>query len=137
MIESVKFGDVFVSKGDYYIFLALQDDLIYVGKILDDMAAGKIENLFKIRTIQGGEKEEKAKDNILFSYVILRTEAFKNKMCHFKDTTSGKNSDDTNFFEKLVGSLNKEDLIQVRDEIINGPLPIILKEIVKNIDIPK
>ena len=79
---------------------------------------------------------EKAEDHILFSYVILKTEEFKNKMCHFKDAMSGKNSNEEGlFFDSLAGSLDKDDLIQVKNEIINGPLPLLLKELIKTIDI--
>ena len=135
MMESIKFGDVFVSKGDYYVYLALQDNLLYVAKILDDEAAEKIERLFEIRTRQGGGRAEKANDNILFSYVVLKTEEFKNKMCHFKDAKDGKDSENDALFDKLIGPLDKEDLTQIKDEIINGPVSKLLKDLIRDIDI--
>jgi len=121
-----KFGDIFRFDGKEYVFLAKIDGLVYAAEILSD-ASGR-----RILTLEAKRGEKKNAGEILFCYVILQTEEFKNRMAHLYGARDG----DANLqFDFTSSSLEKDDLICMKREIMEGPLPLILKEAVKGIDI--
>ncbi len=119
----VKFGDIFRYREEEYLYLAQNGEIIYAAKILDE---NKSDQLIKF--------SEKRRNhwNVLYSFVILSTDEFKGRIAHFKDTD--KNSIESYF--DVIGSLNKKDLREIKQEILNknSAVPIKLKEMIKDID---
>jgi hypothetical protein len=121
-----KFGDVFRYDGIEYVFLAKIDGLVYAAEILNEVKGRSI------LTLEARLGEKKKSGEILFCYVILQTEEFKNRMAHLHGAKDG----DANIqFDFTSASLSNEDLVCMKREIMEGPLPLILKEAIKDIDI--
>lgn len=79
MIESIKFGDVFKHKEKEYVFLAKTEELVYAAEILSKELTSKIDNLYqKISKYDGG-----CVNRIIYCYVMLKTEEFKDRMIFF------------------------------------------------------
>ncbi len=120
----LKFGDVFLFEGKEYVFLANIDGLVYAGQILQPSEAKKV--LF----LEGKSKTKEVK--ILYCYVILKTPEVKDKMAHFAKARDG--SPDLGF-DSMNCSLSSEDMKAIKDEIVNGPFPKNLQEIIGAINL--
>ena len=132
---SIKFGDVFIHRGIEYVYLAGTEEIIYAGRILEkDRRTEELKCLCDKRSTQGGLYAQRAQDNLLFCYVELCTKEFEGRLAHFKDTPRGETTEGL-LFDTILGSLNKEDLLKIKEEIIRGPLPGLLKNLVRDIKI--
>ena len=95
MIASISFGDIFQHEEKEYIFLAKTENIIYAAEILSTEKTEKINTLLQKRI--SSSKDGIIEDCILYCYVVLQTEQFKNRCAHFAH--SGK--DDFKFiFDK-------------------------------------
>lgn len=124
----VTFGDIFRHKEQEFVYLAQNGDVVYAAKILDEEKTNQILKLEKRRI-----RNAKIKNHVLYSFVILSTDEFKNRMAHFNNTD--KNNIEPTF--DIIGLLNKKDMKEVKEEILykNSAVPIRLKELIKDIDI--
>jgi len=124
----ITFGDIFRYKEEDYVYLAQNSEIIYAAKILDEEKANQILKLEERRI-----RSPKMQNHVLYSFVILSTNEFKNRMAHFNRTD--ENNISASF--DIVGLLNREDMIKVKEEILNenSAVPIELKEMIKDIDI--
>ncbi len=124
----VKFGDVFRHNEKEYVFLAQVDDIIYAAVMLSHELTQKVKTRYE-KIVQSNNA--KVKDNVLYCFVILDSEPFKDRMAHFANTDG--NSFDLTF--DTIGSLNEHDIKAIKQEILaeNIAVPIRLKEIVKTI----
>ena len=130
MAETIKFGDVFKYKEKEYVYLVKTEELVYVAEILNKEQALLINNLYEKRDRAG--TLTKVKDNQLYCFVILTTEEFKDRMAHFHQPEH--NEGDLNF-GGILCSLNTRDLKDIKSEILKGPVPKELQELVKNINV--
>lgn len=125
----IKFGDVFRHSEKEYVFLAQADEIIYAAEILNSEYTKKVRLMYeqKVKT----NSIEKVKNNVLYCFVILDTEAFKGRMAHFARTEGNEFA--PNF--DVIDSLDADDLADIKNEIIaeNTAVPIRLKEIVKSL----
>jgi len=124
----ITFGDIFRYREEEYVYLAQNGEVVYAAKILDEEKAEQILRLDKLKT-----RNDKIKNNVLYSFVILSTDEFKDRMAHFYNTD--KNNIEPSF--DIVGLLNKDDMKKVKEEILykNSAVPIKLKELIKDIDV--
>ncbi len=128
----VQFGDIFRYKEKDFVFLAQTDELLYAALILDD------ENSERLRVLS--DRAETAprgitrKRSAVFSFVILQTTEFQNRAAHFAKTDS---TDHQVFTLEIIGSLCREDIKAIRDEICSteSSVPLKLIEIVKELNI--
>jgi hypothetical protein len=127
----IKFGDIFRFNEQEFVFLAQTEEITYTAKILNQEHTVQVKNLYDAKI--KNNSISKVKNNVLYSFVILDTEQFKGRMAHFKDTD--KNGLDSSF--DTIGSLNKKDLSEIKEEILNqySAVPLKLKELVKDISI--
>ena len=127
----IKFGDIFRFNEQEFVFLAQTEEITYTAKILNQEHTSQVKNLYDAKI--KNNSISKVKNNVLYSFVILDTEQFKGRMAHFKDTD--KNGLDSSF--DTIGSLNKKDLSEIKEEILNqySAVPLKLKELVKDITI--
>ena len=130
MFESIKFGDIFKYREKEYVFLAKTEEIFYTSQILAEKETKQINDLFEKRC--RGQNRERLKRHPLYCYVILKTEEFKNRMAHFKNT----GQDELGLIDKTGNTLNEEDLREIKKEIINpnSPLPRELKQLVATLD---
>jgi hypothetical protein len=131
MFTSVKFGDVFEFNEKYYIFLAKTEDIIYVAQILSPIDSDKVRRMCEVKLKQA-KNSILLKNNPLYCYVVLRTEEFKERLAHFHQ--SQKNETDL-IVEEVVCTLNKDDLKDIKEEILAGAVPLELKGLIKDIDL--
>lgn len=127
----VKFGDIFRYREEEYVYLAQNGEIIYAAKILDKEKTDKVLKLYEnsCRT----NRIEKVKSNVLYSFVILSTDEFKDRMAHFNNTD--KNNIEPSF--DILGVLNEKDLKAVKHEILDksSAVPLKLKEMIRDIDV--
>jgi hypothetical protein len=131
MISSLLFGDIFRYEQKEYIFLAKSERIIYAAEILNSEISEKINNLFQGRLAKG--KDSVLETNILYCYVLLQTEEYRNRCASFAH--SGK--DDFGItFQKLSIVLSSVDLKFIKKEIMEKrAIPKELKLLIANIDI--
>lgn len=124
----ITFGDIFRYREEEFVYLAQNGEIVYAAKILDKEKADQILRLDKLKT-----RNEKIKNNVLYSFVILSTDEFRDRMAHFYNTD--KNNIEPSF--DIIGLLNKKDMKEVKNEILykNSAVPIKLKEMIKDIDV--
>ncbi|KKT35516.1 MAG: hypothetical protein UW24_C0007G0006 [Parcubacteria group bacterium GW2011_GWA2_44_12] len=127
----VKFGDVFKYKSEKYVYLARTEDVLYATKILSLELSRELHNVYE-NECKKDHKRSVLENKPLYCFVTLNTKAFKDRIAHIGTT---KGMDDSLFFD-IADSLNSEDLKAIKEEILTGPLPKMLKELVLDIDLP-
>lgn len=124
----IKFGDVFRYREELYVFLAKTDDVVFAAQIIDeDKVASINSHMAKISS-----HDSRRFENILYCFVTLETDMFKGQGAHLNKAQGGSNELN---FDELISNLEKVDLKKIKEEINKGPLPKILKDLVKNIEI--
>lgn len=128
----VKFGDIFRYREEEYAYLAQNGEIIYAAKILDKEKTDQVLKLCD-KQYKYAPNNEKIKSNVLYSFVMLSTDEFKDRMAHFEGTD--KNNIEPSF--DIIGSLNEKDLKAVKHEILDrsSAVPLKLKDMVRDIDI--
>jgi len=126
----VKFGDVFRHNEKEYVFLAQTDEIVYAAKILDKITT----NTLKEMSDRVEVKNSNRKKNPAYSFVILQTENFKDRAAHFRRTDNTEHR--ASSFD-VVGTLNKTDCLQIKNEIIlkDSAVSLGLIEIVKGLNV--
>lgn len=126
---SLLFGDVFRYNNKEYIFLAETEEIWYAAEVLNAKLTKQLDDLYQ-KQIRANRP---INDKVLYCYVILKTEEFKNRAAHYghpgKDNFSPA-------IDKLPISLCSEDKKQIKNEIESSDaVPLGLKELVKDISI--
>jgi len=123
----IKFGDVFRFNEQEFVFLAQTDEITYAAKVLDLNSTKAVMSLYEKRNKGNSEKV----NNVLYSFVILNTPAFKNRMAHLNNTYQNGHRDGY----EVINTLNSKDLKEIKEEIMNksSAVPLKLKELVKDI----
>ncbi len=124
------FGSVFMYKGKEYVFLAKTESIVYAAEILSTQASTQIDRLFQ-KQVAGG-KDVNVRQHWLYCYVMLTTHDYEGRSAHM-----GKTGQDnfSSFVDPLQKELNAEDLKNIKDGIMNGNVPLELKDLVKNIQV--
>ena len=126
----MKFGDIFKYKEKDYVYLAHTQETLYSALILDDQMS---EKLRKMVEVAGFKKSSPAFSELInrpaYCFVELSTSEVKARLAHLgkADLLGGDCT------VLLSGQLNKEDMRQIIKEIKIGPVPLILKDLTKNI----
>ena len=132
---TIKFGDIFNYREKDYVFLVKTDDLIYAAQILDLDLSTQIQRKHS-QVLRNGKEAIEARHNVLYCYVVLKTEEFKKRIAHFADATHDETS---LIIGPVIGVLDKCDLEEIRNEILDDYSPVSrdLKELIKKIEIKK
>ena len=128
------FGHIFRHNEIEYVFLTEVDDITYAARILNKETSIKIEQ-FADSACKNGAKSHLVNKKPLFCYVKLTTEEVKDRLAHV-GRAEDKDSKDFGF-DEIGCLLNNTDLKRIKEEILDGPVDLLLKEGVKNIDIPE
>ncbi|MDP3934862.1 MAG: hypothetical protein Q8Q46_01430 [Candidatus Giovannonibacteria bacterium] len=130
MAETIKFGDVFKYKEKEYVYLVKTDEILYVAAILNKEDTSRVNTRYE--NLERNGKIDQYKDHPLYCFVMLTTEEFKDRMANFY--RPGHDESNLNF-GGILCSLNVRDLKDIKSEILKGPVPKELQELVKNINI--
>lgn len=124
------FGTVFAYKGKEYVFLAKTENIIYAAEILSAQISTQINELYKKQEAKG--KDTNLRQNILYCYVMLTTPDFYGRSAHM-----GKAGQDdfSSYIDLLQKKLDVKDLRNIKDGILTGNVPLVLKDLVKNIQV--
>ena len=124
------FGDVVRIKEEEYVYLAATDEIIYSAKILGHQETTKINNLYIKKQSSGALVDVRVANSPLYCFVILTTREFEKRMAHFHQPGRDFQAE----LERLIlGKLNEGDMKEIKQTILSGPVPMELKELVKNI----
>ena len=123
----IKFGDIFRFNEQEFVFLAQTHEITYAAKVLNLDDTKSVLRLYEIRNAGNSEKI----NNVLYSFVILNTPEFKNRMAHLNNTDQNGHHDGY----EVINTLNSKDLKEIKEEIINksSAVPLKLKELMKDI----
>ena len=116
--QILKFGDVFRFKEQEFVFLHLTTDFMYVARIFDFKQTQQVISLYDKKT-KKGQMRDAAKDHAIYSFIILTTEEFKERMANF-----AKNQEDVNILPDIIGRVNDEDLAAIKKEILSESCPV-------------
>ena len=130
----LKFGDIFKYQEFDYVYLSLVDQNLYAAKILSPKESLLIKEQYE-RTQKNIAKRNSVERNSLYCFTILSTKGYQDQMAHFKTAQSGQAYDDTILPSNQAVNIDdlKEILKTIRDK--NSPLPIQLKESLKDVSI--
>lgn len=126
MTNTLVFGETFQLDGNDYVFLTKTSEIWYVAEILNDE---KSNNLMRFSERQALTNHDVANKPLL-CFVELKTSDYKNRLAHFGNT---QKNDITDYISPLNLSLCKEDLLEIKSTIVNGPVPNELKDLIRNI----
>lgn len=132
----INFGDIIEYEYEQYVYFATINSSVYLGKIYSgelEVVKEAIEEkqTLEIKAERGSlSAQKKLSDSLCF--VVLTTEKFRGDIafCQWPP----ENSEEFNHTPALV-RLNREDLLLIKDEIVNGNYPGGLKGFVKTIEI--
>jgi hypothetical protein len=127
----LNFGDIFTYEDKQYVYLAIIDQTLYAALIVGPhqakaFVAGRDASVKSI-----GEKETSAKP--VYCFVELQTEGYEDHIASLART-----DDDKNPGRMLHGDDDKlciMDITELREEIIRGTVPGVLKEHVRTLEI--
>jgi hypothetical protein len=125
-----RFGDIFLHQEDSYVFLAATQDAIYAAKILNEDLTKRVIELDNRRS--ACPDDYRTSGSRLYCYTVLTTESYSGRAAIVDEGKGQRPSID--FIGK---SINTEDQKSLKDVILerNSNLPIILKTIVRGLDI--
>ena len=81
----ITFGDIFRYKEEEFVYLTQNGNVVYVAKILNEEKTNQILELEK-RRMRNTKIKNHVISNVLYRFVFLSTDEFKNRMAHFHDT---------------------------------------------------
>lgn len=132
MTSSVlKFGDIFNYHEKDYVFLVKTEDSIYAAQILPLDLSRQIQQKHN-KVLRDTRKAMIAKHNILYCYVVLKTDNFKERIAHFADSEHDETS---LILGPPIDTLEDCDLNAIREEILDdySMVPRELKKLIKDI----
>jgi hypothetical protein len=127
--QILKLGDIFRFKEQDFVFLLLTTDIMYVARIFDSRQTKQVVELYEKKSLNG-HMTGGAKDSALYSFVILTTEEFNERMANF-----AKNQEDINITPDVIGRVNDDDLRAIKEEILSegSPVAMVLRDYIKSL----
>lgn len=127
----ITFGDVFRYREKNYVYLDRTEEIVYAALILPTEDTILLEEQYN-RVSKQPHRLEQLKNHPLYCYVILRTENFRDRAAYL-----GKPEMDNDLNLDVVSKLNKEDLQEIKKEIMlkDSPVSHKLKELIADIEV--
>lgn len=126
-MAAIKFGTAFRYREKDFVFLAKTENIVYAAQILDEELTHEVKKMYE----RVEKRRRDAHQELLYCFVELRTEEFAERAAHFANT--GK--EEFGFLPQPSKSLIYEDLVEIKREVLDGPVPIELKKLVRSIDL--
>lgn len=124
------FGDIFQYNEKDYIYLGAKGDHIHAAVVLDEKFTANLLRLHTRRTQQNSPGASVALlSSTAYCFVILKTSEMKDRACHFNNTEY-----EIKYFNSLnilPVKLTKEDLTNIKTEIMTKPVTEELREVVR------
>ena len=126
----LKLGDIFRFKEQEFVFLYLTTDFLYAARIFNDKQTSQVLTLYD-KKYKSGHIRGYAKDQNIYSFVVLTTEEFEERMASFANTQN-----DTDILPDIIGKINDEDLEAIKKEILSDSCPVAqtLKEYIASLE---
>ncbi len=124
MDHAVTFGDVFQYIGDEYVYFAedVEEDIVFAGKILLPPETSRLV------AVEKGRQAKNLPEQLspIYSYIVLSTSEFKRRavLCAY-------GIESVRQVRRPHASLDMDDRERIKTEIMEGPAPIRLKELVR------
>jgi hypothetical protein len=132
MIEMLFFGDIFTYRDKLYVYLDMDEDTVYAARVLSAREAKPFVSMREDSIKQRGEKETRQLP--AFCFVQLVTEHIDSgSVAHLANTQTQK--EPNRFLHGDGERLCKADLLELRKEILEGPVPRTLKLSVEKLDL--
>ena len=130
----LKFGSVFRHKEKDYVYLTHTEETLYSALVLNSELSDRLKKRCEeIVKTKSSPKTSELLSRPSYFFVELRTEEFKERVAHLYNTD--QNPIDACLSLSPIEKLIKEDLNRIKEEIINGPTPLELKEKLKKIEV--
>lgn len=113
MIQTVKFGDIFVLDGREYIFLAKIDDIVYAVEILNKDYSREVMRLAS----KDARRGDRSVDKLVFCFVELSTERFNERVAHMAKAGRGEATIE---FDEVEDCLLAEDKEAIKKELVDN-----------------
>ena len=113
MIQTVKFGNVFVLDDKEYVFLAKIDDVVYAVEILNKDYSREVTRLASREARRG----DRSVDKLVFCFVELSTERFKERVAHLAKAGRGEANIE---FDEVEDCLSAEDKDAIKKELVDN-----------------
>lgn len=126
MLELLVFGDVFYYRGEEYVFLAMNDGVIYAAQILDKQQSKQFVGMRNQSIRKDGEK--RTNEKIIYCFVELKTGQYAQRIAHLNKSDEQK--EPAAILHASGDSISKEDMLEMRDAILRGPVPAVLSRLV-------
>lgn len=125
----LKLGDIFRIEENEYVFIHLTVDFIYVARIFNINQTQQVQFLYN-KKLNNGHLQGAAKDNQLYSFVVLTTEEYNERMANFANSQK-----DANIIPDVIGRVNEKDLVEIKKEILSDECPVatVVKEYIKSL----
>lgn len=118
----VKFGSIFRSRENCYVYLGQTENAIYAARILDCDQTSELQRLSERRARDG-----RGMDSTVFCFVILSTETFIDQAAHLHQTDN-----QTDLYIEEIGQLNNIDIEMLKTKILEDVvIPSGLKELIR------
>lgn len=113
----MNFGDIFLYNEENFVFLVREDDIIFAALILDKEQTQRLD---RWRDREFKKSNSRADGQTEFCYVVLTTEAFKERAAHY-----GNPDKDVDISLDIYDKLDSEDVEKLKNEIIqdNAVMP--------------
>lgn len=128
----IQFGDVFKYREKEYVFLAKTDEVLYAAQILSKEYTDKLNSLYE-RKCKHPRHAERIKNHVLYCFVILSTDNFRDRAAHLGLSERPEVDDD--ILLDIYCRLDQQDLKEIKSEIMreDSTVPIKLKELISDI----
>jgi hypothetical protein len=131
MFDLLIFGTIFTFLDKQYVFLAMEGGTVYAARILDRRETALMVSARNSSVKNRGESSTRALP--VFCFVELSTEGYESQAAHLNQTDAQKELG--RFLFGVNDKLNKQDMVELHREIMEGPVPLILKRRIAEIDL--
>lgn len=131
MSEMLTFGDIFFYQNDDYVYLAMSDNgIIYAARILSANHSSQMIRARDAAISKDGER--RTGEKVVYCFVQLKTDGYSDRVAHLNQSDSQKNQH--SMLRTPGQAVCSEDMISLRDEILQGPVPVELKNQVSTLN---
>jgi hypothetical protein len=131
MISMLVFGDIFSYGDNLYVYLDMDEDTVYAARILTKHDSQRVVRGRDDSLKKRGEKA--TRPFAIYCFVQLTTDGYEDQVAHLNQTQTQK--EPNRFLHTDGDRICKADMLELRKEIMEGPVPGALKISVAKLDL--
>jgi len=131
MLPVLVFGSIFTYLDKQYVYLASGTGITYAALILHPRMSQQVKAMREGSIQRRGEKL--TREFSAFCFVELTTPDYVDHIAHLHQTDQHK--EPGRFLVGENDKLNKDDVLSLYKEIMEGPVPLKLKQLISDLDI--